>query len=101
MNRAFTNVLSDDVDATAQFYEDILGMVRHADYGWFVILTHPGIPGLEFGILDRTHETVPGGVRPIAGGTIVTFVVDDLENALRAARRVDAEIIDGDFSGLL
>ncbi len=93
MKRSFTNILSNDIEKTAGFYEKLLGMTRHFDSDWFVILTHPGIPGLEFGILQKDHETVPEAARTAAGGTIITFVVDDCDKVHGIAKELNADII--------
>mgnify|MGYP001160011817 FL=1 len=95
MTRSFTNVLSDTPDRTATFYEELLGMTRHFDSDWFVILTHPGVSGLEFGILQRDHDVVPQAIRSAPAGVILTFVVDDLAPVVETAQRLDAEIVDG------
>lgn len=77
MQRCFTNILSNNVNKTAQFYEHILGMTRHFDSDWFVILTHDAIAGLELGILQRDHEIVPQAAQNPPTGIMLTFVVDD------------------------
>jgi len=93
MERAFTNVLSTDVDGTARFYETVLGMKRHYDSDWFVLLTDPDRPGFEFGILDRHHETVPDSCRVAPAGVVLTFVVGDLHPVAARAREIGAEIV--------
>lgn len=93
MNRAFTSILCEDVAGTAQFYQDMLGMTRAGDFGWFIILTHANLPEFELGILDRTHETIPDGVALNPSGTILTFVVDDVEVVHRRATELRAEIL--------
>ena len=94
MDRAFTNILTDEVESTARFYQDLLGATRSGDFGWFVILSHPDLPGMELGILDRTHETVPKGLSRSAGGAILTFVVADVEAAFAKAKDIGADIIE-------
>ncbi len=95
MQRAFTNILSRDVNATAEFYQSLLGMTRAHDFGWFVILTHPGVSGFEFGVLDRAHETAPadGAAASTSAGVMVTFVVDDVEACHDRAVALGADII--------
>lgn len=93
MNRAFTNILTKDVALTAQFYQDLLGMKRSGDFGWFVILSHDDMPQFEIGILDQDHETTPKAVSNGPAGFIVTFVVDDVEEVYAQAIAMDAEII--------
>lgn len=79
MNRCFSNILSKNVSATAIFYEELLGMKRHFDSDWFVILTHDDVEGLELGVLQRDHEIVPEAVRAAPAGVMITFVVDDCD----------------------
>lgn len=94
MQRAFTNILSGDVDRTARFYQDLLGMTRHYDSDWFVILTHAEMAGLEFGILDRHNAIVPEAHRASPQGIMLTFVVRDLEPVHDKARLLDADIVE-------
>lgn len=94
MNRAFVSLLTENVEKSARFYEELLGMTRHGDFGWFVILTHPDMPGHELGLLDRDHETVPDSVARAPGGTMLTFVVDDLAEVEARATRMAAEILE-------
>ena len=93
MNRMFVNILSKDVSACAGFYEELLGMTRHFDSDWFVILTHPNTPGLEFGVLQRDNEIVPASVRAAPQGVVVTFVVDDVQAVFEKARALGARVI--------
>lgn len=93
MNRAFTSILTHDVAITAQFYQELLGMKRIGDFGWFVVLSHDDMPQYEIGILDRDHETVPEVVSADPSGFITTFVVDDVEKVYSQAIAVNAEII--------
>lgn len=93
MKRAFTNVLTDDVEQTARFYEELLGMKRSGDFGWFVILTHDDMPRYEIGILDRDHETIPETIVKSPGGSILTFVVAELADVVERATAMRAEII--------
>lgn len=93
MNRAFVNLLTDDVEKSAQFYEDLLGMTRAGDFGWFVVLTHPHMPTLELGVLDRHHATVPDGIPPAPGGAMLTFVVSDIVQIHARAGSMGADIV--------
>lgn len=93
MKRAFTNILTHDVAATAAFYEDLLGLTRSGDFGWFIILSDDGLPGFELGILDKDHESVPDILAWPPAGAILTFVVDDVEELYREAIANGAEII--------
>lgn len=95
MNRAFTNILTDQVETTAKFYEDLLGMKRTGDFGWFILLSHDDLPGFELGVLYRHHETVPGTVASRPSGAILTFVVPSVQHIETTAIAMNAEILDG------
>ena len=93
MQRSFVNILSENVDATATFYERLLNMERHFDSDWFVILTHEGIKDLEYGILQRDHDIVPESIRAKPAGVIVTFVVSDCDSVHKRAIEMGADIV--------
>jgi predicted enzyme related to lactoylglutathione lyase len=93
MNRAFTNILCSNVAQTAQFYQDLLGMKRAGDFGWFIVLSHDDMPGFEMGVLKQDHETIPPEVSSRPAGAILTFVVDDVEAMYRQATAMKADII--------
>ena len=93
MNRAFVSILTSDVAPMAQFYQDLLGMTRTGDFGWFIILSHHEMPSLEFGILDISHPTIPDGLSATPAGFITTFVVGDFEDTYARAIEMKAKII--------
>ena len=94
MQRAMTNILSSDIGASARFYRRLLGMADHYTSDWFIILTHPDMPGLEFGILQADHEIVPEAVRAKPSGVMLTFVVEDCDAVFSTARTMDADIVE-------
>ena len=94
MKRAFANILSGTVDRTARFYESLLGMHRHFESDWFVILSHPQMDGLELGILDRATDMIPDAARSVPAGLMLTFVVDDTDAVHSVAVKLGAEIME-------
>ena len=94
MQRSFTNILSENVEKTVQFYESTLGMTRHFDSDWFAILTHEAIDNLELGILQRDHEVVPVSVRNKPSGVMITFVVDDCDSVFDRATAQGVTVIE-------
>ncbi|MEL7216296.1 MAG: VOC family protein [Pseudomonadota bacterium] len=94
VNRCFANIVTSNVPAVASFYETLLGMERHADFGWFVILTHAGMPGLELGVLDRESELTPEAARGAPGGVMLTFVVEDVDAVAAQASALGADILE-------
>jgi predicted enzyme related to lactoylglutathione lyase len=93
MQRAFVNILSGSVTTAASFYEQLLGMIRHYDSDWFIILTHPDIAGLEYGLLQRDHPIVPLPVQAAPAGVMMTFVVPDCDSVHQRAQAIGADII--------
>lgn len=93
MNRAFTSILCSNVSGVAQFYQDMLGMRRAGDFGWFILLSHDDLPGFELGVLQHDHETIPPGLSSRPAGTILTFVLDDVEAIHRLAISTGATIV--------
>lgn len=93
MNRFFTNILATDTASTTRFYETVFGMRRHFTASWFVILVHDDAPGLELGILSRDHAVVPSELRSAPAGVVLTFVVEDCDAVLEAARRAGAHVV--------
>jgi catechol 2,3-dioxygenase-like lactoylglutathione lyase family enzyme len=93
MNRAFTNILCSNVDETARFYQDMLGMTRQGDFGWFILLGHDAMAGFALGILQQDHDSIPSGLASRPAGTILTFVVDDVAPVHRRAVDMGVEII--------
>ncbi|MEM8871380.1 MAG: VOC family protein [Pseudomonadota bacterium] len=93
MKRAFTNILTGDVEGTSAFYEHLLGMNRRGDFGWFVVLGHPELTGFELGILDKAHETLKPNTATAQGGIILTFVVEDVEAVYAQSRSMGVTIL--------
>ena len=93
MQRMFVNILSKDVSRSADFYERLLGMNRHFESDWFIILTHPDMPSMEFALLKRDHDIVPVSVQALPQGVVLTFVVSDTDTVYERAKELGAEVI--------
>jgi hypothetical protein len=78
--RSFYSVLSDDVGETRDWFVGLFDYQVEFDNNWFVHLQPPNAPGVELGILLRTHETVPEAFRGQPMGGILTIVVDDVDS---------------------
>ncbi|AZH77804.1 glyoxalase [Microbacterium sp. Y-01] len=78
-------LMVDDVAAAAQFYREELGFETTFEADWYVSLR---VEGGELALLDRGHETIPGGFRePVRGLLLNVEVVD----ATAAHRRLVGE----------
>jgi len=82
------------VNAAAAFYQDPLGITRHFNSDWFVVLTHKGIQNLEFGLLDVESDLVPETIKSGPRGVILTFVVKDVAPVFEKAKVLHANIIE-------
>ena len=69
-------------------------MKRMGDFGWFILLSHDDLPGVEMGVLESDHETVPPEVSGNPVGAILTFVVDDVETIHRHLCGADRIFVD-------
>lgn len=94
MKRCFTNILSDDVAKSAQFYESLLGLKPNFNSDWFVTLVHDDASGFELGILQKTHDVVPENIQDSPAGVILTFVVPDCEAVYQKATQIGADILE-------
>lgn len=83
--RILTNICSDRLGESRDFYVALLGFEVSYDSDWYVQLRSPTNPELEFGIISRTHELVPSGFQKAPTGMYVTFVVPDVDAAYATA----------------
>lgn len=94
VSRGFPNILSDNLAATKKWYVDLLGWVTEFDSDWFVHLKSPAADGVELGILAADHALIPSGANLAAGGTLLTFVVDDVDEMHERARGLGCAIVE-------
>ncbi|MCX2970105.1 MULTISPECIES: VOC family protein [Streptomyces] len=93
IKRSFANILSDRLPETRDFFSELLGLTVVYDSDWFVSLQDPDDPRHELGVWRRDHELVPEPYRTAPSGTVLTFVVDDVDAVHRAAREQGREIV--------
>lgn len=77
--RSFYSVLSDDLAESKDWFVGLFDYQVEFDSDWFVHLQPPGTPGVELGILLRSHEIVPEMVGGDQTGGILTIVVEDVD----------------------
>ncbi len=78
-SRILTNICSDDLPASRDFYVALLGFEVNYDSDWYVQLRCPTNHVLEFGIIARTSPLVPAAFQTSPTGMYVTFVVPDVD----------------------
>ncbi len=94
ITRGFPNVISNDLPRTKKWYIDLLDWATEFDSDWFVHLKSPDADGVELGIIAAAHEIVPEVATAGGGGTLLTFVVDDVDAIHRRAVELAYTIIE-------
>ena len=77
--RILTNICSDDLQKSKEFYVNLLGFQVKYDSDWYVQLCSPQDSEVEYGIIQRDHELVPKEYQNMPNGMYVTFVVEDVD----------------------
>ena len=73
-------LMTDDVAATARFYQAHFGFEPAFAADWYVHLKHRDDARVELAILDAGHETVPAPERGRpAQGLLINFEVEDVD----------------------
>lgn len=78
-SRILTNICSDRLAESRDFYVTLLGFEVNYDSDWYVQLRSPFNTELEFGIILRSHDLVPQEYQTSPSGMYVTFVVPDVD----------------------
>ncbi|MGI9612278.1 MAG: VOC family protein [Acidimicrobiales bacterium] len=94
ITRAFPNIVASSLPATKAWYVELLGWATEFDSDWFVHLKAPDVPGVELGIIDAGHEIVPQGLEPGSQGTLLTVVVDDVDETHDRAKGLGYEVVE-------
>ena len=79
LTRILTNICSDHLGESRDFYVALLGFEVNYDSDWYVQLRSPSNRELEFGIISRTNGLVPAEFQKAPTGMYVTFVVPDVD----------------------
>jgi len=91
--RILTNICSDDLSVSKNFYVELLGFNVMYDSDWYVQLCSPESPEIEYGIIQRDHELVPSEYQKLPNGMYVTFVVSDVDVIYEKALEMRISII--------
>jgi catechol 2,3-dioxygenase-like lactoylglutathione lyase family enzyme len=93
LERVMQNILVKDLATSRDFYVALAGFEVIHDSDWYVVLTPPGQPMTQIGLIDQVSEFAPRHAWGGQEGTYMTLVVDDVFAALERARLLDVEII--------
>jgi predicted enzyme related to lactoylglutathione lyase len=93
LNRVMFNVLCKDLGDSVAFYRELFGLETVYESDWFIVLTPPGQPSVQIGLVDQVSEFTPRHAWGMHEGTYLTFVVDDVLDVMDRARAMGADIV--------
>ena len=93
INRIMTNICSDSLQESKNFYVKLFDFNVDYDSDWFVHLISND-KQLELGIIDRKNEIVPEETRNHPQGFYVTFVVDNVDQLFEIAKTENFDILE-------
>jgi predicted enzyme related to lactoylglutathione lyase len=93
LNRVLFNILCKDLPASADFYRQLAGFDTIYESDWYVVLTPPGQPQVQIGLIDEVSQYTPRHAWGLKHGTYLTLVVEDVMAVLDRARALGAEIV--------
>ncbi len=91
--RILTNICSDDLPKSKDFYVMLLGFKVKYDSDWYVQLCSPKDSEIEYGIIQRNHKLVPEEYQNHPNGMYVTFVVEDVDVTYNKAIEMNLSIV--------
>jgi catechol 2,3-dioxygenase-like lactoylglutathione lyase family enzyme len=91
--RILTNICSDDLPRSRDFYVELLNFRVNYDSDWYVQLRSATNADLELGIIHRDHELVPHAYRVKPSGMYLTFVVPDVDATFGEAKKMKLPIL--------
>jgi catechol 2,3-dioxygenase-like lactoylglutathione lyase family enzyme len=92
-SRILTNICSDRLAESRDFYVTLLGFDVSYDSDWYVQLRSPSNKELEFGIILRSHSLVPQEYQTTPSGMYVTFVVPEVDLVYEKAVAMGLRIV--------
>ncbi|MEW7278236.1 VOC family protein [Aquimarina sp. 2201CG1-2-11] len=92
INRIMTNICSDNLAESRDFYTKLFDFNVGYDSDWFIHLISKDRK-LELGIIARTNDIVPKDFQYNPQGFYVTFVVDNADEIFKIAKSEKFEII--------
>ncbi len=93
VNRWVVAVYSDDLEASKQFYMELLNLVPTFDSDWVVQMTSEGNCGLNLTLQLRRHDTIPMAFQKKPQGVSIAFVVPDIDPVFEKAKHMGLKIV--------
>jgi len=84
---------TDSVAATQAFYQRHFDFAPAFEADWYVHLTSKHNANVHLALLDHSHATIPEGFRrPVNGGLLLNFEVEDVDAAYARAQAEGLDI---------
>lgn len=93
INRLMTNICSEHLPESRDFYTKLFEFNVNFDSDWFVHLVSKD-KQLELGLIDRKNDLVPKGFQTHPQGFYLTFVVEDADQIFEIAKSENFEIVE-------
>ena len=97
----FPVVCASDLEASRDFYRDLLGLDVVFECGWYTLLRSSEDANVQLGFVALCHQSVPEGLAVEPAGVLVTVEVDDVdavhERALRRGAPIALPLRDEEF----
>jgi len=92
VNRLMTNICSDRLIETRDFYINLFDLTVHYESDWFIQLISKD-KKFELGIIDRTNDIVPEDFQKLPQGFYITFVVNDADEVYEITKKMNYEVV--------
>jgi predicted enzyme related to lactoylglutathione lyase len=92
LNRLMTNICSDNLKETKDFYTNLFDFKINYDSDWFIHLVSND-KKLELGLIKRSHDLVPVEFQNKPQGFYITFVVDNADEIYAIAEKEKYKIV--------
>lgn len=92
IDRMMTNICSDNLVESRDFYKKLFDFDVNYDSDWFVLLVSKD-KRQELAIIDRTNDVVPQAARNLPQGFYLTFVIDNVDDVFQVAQTENFDII--------
>ena len=92
IDRLMTNICSDKLSESRDFYTKLFDFNVNYDSDWFVHLISAD-KKLELSIIDRTNQIVPVEYQNFPQGFYITFVVENTDKVFEIAKEEGFEVL--------
>ena len=94
LKRVLYNILCKNLEDSVAFYTALVDFRILYQSDWYVVLTPPGQDNVQLGLIDQVSEFTPRHAWGMHQGTFLTFVVDDVFEAVERARELGVDVIE-------